>query len=79
MGAVTLFYLFLSFARLEIFKMLLASFFPLLLLILSVLGSIVLGLATPTEAAAMGALGGMLLAAAYRRLNMARCSRSRST
>jgi TRAP-type mannitol/chloroaromatic compound transport system permease large subunit len=68
---VTLFYLFLSFARLEIFKMLLASFFPLVILILSVLGSIVLGLATPTEAAAMGALGGMLLAAAYRRLNMA--------
>jgi len=68
---VTLFYLFLSFARLEIFKMLLASFFPLVLLILAVLGSIVLGLATPTEAAAMGALGGMLLAAAYRRLNMA--------
>ena len=66
----TLFYLFLSFARLEIFKMLLASFFPLVLLILSVLGSIVLGLATPTEAAAMGALGGMLLAAAYRRLNL---------
>ncbi|WP_295981300.1 TRAP transporter large permease subunit [uncultured Variovorax sp.] len=68
---VTLFYLFLSFARLEIFKMLLASFFPLVLLILAVLGSIVLGLATPTEAAAMGALGGMLLAAAYRRLNLA--------
>ena len=67
---VTLFYLFLSFARLEIFKMLLASFFPLMLLILSVLGSIVLGLATPTEAAAMGALGGFLLAAAYRRLTL---------
>ncbi|MEJ8858229.1 TRAP transporter large permease subunit [Variovorax robiniae] len=66
----TLFYLFLSFARLEIFKMLLASFFPLMLLILAVLGSIVLGLATPTEAAAMGALGGFLLAAAYRRLTM---------
>jgi len=60
----------LSFARLEIFKLLLASFFPLVLLILAVLGSIVLGLATPTEAAAMGALGGMLLAAAYRRLNL---------
>ncbi len=67
---VALFYLFLSFARLEIFKMLLASFFPLVLLIMSVLGSIVMGLATPTEAAAMGALGGMLLAAAYRRLNL---------
>jgi tripartite ATP-independent transporter DctM subunit len=67
---VTLFYLFLSFARLEIFKMLLASFFPLVLLILSVLGSIVLGLATPTEAAAVGALGGFILAAAYRQLNL---------
>lgn len=72
LGCLTaLFYLFASFARLEIFKMLLASFFPLMLLILAVLGSIVLGLATPTEAAAMGALGGMLLAAAYRRLNLA--------
>ncbi|MES2413982.1 MAG: TRAP transporter large permease subunit [Pseudomonadota bacterium] len=68
---VTLFYLFLSFARLEIFKMLLTSFFPLMLLIVSVLGSIVMGLATPTEAAAMGALGGFLLALAYRRLTFA--------
>jgi TRAP-type mannitol/chloroaromatic compound transport system permease large subunit len=67
---VTLFYLFLSFARLEIFKMLLTSFFPLMVLIISVLGSIVMGLATPTEAAAMGALGGFLLAVAYRRLTM---------
>ena len=67
---VTLFYLFLSFARLEIFKMLLSSFFPLMILIISVLGSIVMGLATPTEAAAMGALGGFMLAVAYRRLTM---------
>ena len=67
---VSLFYLFLSFARLEIFKMLLSSFFPLMILIISVLGSIVMGLATPTEAAAMGALGGFLLAVAYRRLTM---------
>ena len=59
----------LTFARLEIFKMLLASFFPLAMLILAVLGSIVFGLATPTEAAAVGALGGTLLAAAYGRLN----------
>ena len=64
--------LFLSFARLEIFKMLLASFFPLLILILAVLGSIVFGLATPTEAAAVGALGGFLLAAAYRQLTLER-------
>jgi len=69
-AAVACFYLFLSFARLEIFKMLLASFFPLLVLILAVLGSIVAGLTTPTEAAALGALGGFVLAAAYRRLNM---------
>ncbi|MES2385312.1 MAG: TRAP transporter large permease subunit [Pseudomonadota bacterium] len=67
---VALFYLFLSFARLEIFKMLLTSFFPLMILIISVLGSIVMGLATPTEAAAMGALGGFLLAVAYRRLTL---------
>ncbi|RYF83612.1 MAG: TRAP transporter large permease subunit [Comamonadaceae bacterium] len=71
LGAVTaLFYVFLSFARLEIFKMLLGSFFPLVVLILAVLGSIVFGLTTPTEAAAMGSLGGFLLAAAYKRLNM---------
>jgi TRAP-type mannitol/chloroaromatic compound transport system permease large subunit len=68
--ALGLFYAYFSFARLEIFKMLLGSFFPLALMILAVLGSIVFGLATPTEAAAMGSLGGLLLAAAYRRLNM---------
>jgi TRAP-type mannitol/chloroaromatic compound transport system permease large subunit len=52
--------------RLEVFKMLLASFFPLALLIIAVLGSIVFGFATPTEAAAVGAFGGFLLAIAYR-------------
>jgi TRAP-type mannitol/chloroaromatic compound transport system permease large subunit len=52
--------------RLEIFKMLLASFFPLALLIMAVLGSIVFGLATPAEAAAVGAFGGFLLTVAYR-------------
>ena len=67
---VVLFYALLSFARLEIFKMLLSSFFPLMVLILAVLGSIVLGLATPTEAAAVGAFGGAVLAAAYGRLNL---------
>jgi TRAP-type mannitol/chloroaromatic compound transport system permease large subunit len=59
------FYALLSFQRLEIFKMLLGSFFPLVVLILAVLGSIVLGLATPTEAAAVGAFGGYLLASIY--------------
>ncbi|GAB3770027.1 TRAP transporter large permease subunit [Ramlibacter monticola] len=67
---LALFYVFLSFARLEVFKMLLTSFFPLMVLILAVLGSIVLGLATPSEAAAVGAFGGFLLAAAYRQLTM---------
>ena len=71
-GALALlgFYALLSFQRLEVFKMLLASFFPLLILILAVLGSIVFGLATPTEAAAVGAFGGFLLAVAYRQFNM---------
>jgi TRAP-type mannitol/chloroaromatic compound transport system permease large subunit len=71
-GALALlgFYALLSFQRLEIFKMLLSSFFPLLVLILAVLGSIVMGLATPTEAAAVGAFGGFLLAVAYRQFNM---------
>ncbi|MDO8318654.1 TRAP transporter large permease subunit [Rhodoferax sp.] len=68
--ALAIFYAYFSFVRLEIFKMLLGSFFPLALMILAVLGSIVFGLATPTEAAAMGSLGGLILAAAYRRLNM---------
>ena len=66
--ALAIFYALLSYARLEIFKMLLSSFFPLVVLILFVLGSIVFGLATPTEAAAVGAFGGFLLAAAYRAL-----------
>jgi TRAP-type mannitol/chloroaromatic compound transport system permease large subunit len=68
--ALAIFYAFFSFARLEIFKMLLGSFFPLAIMILAVLGTIVFGLATPTEAAAMGSMGGLLLAGAYRRLNM---------
>jgi TRAP-type mannitol/chloroaromatic compound transport system permease large subunit len=67
--ALAIFYAYFSFVRLEIFKMLLGSFFPLAIMILAVLGTIVFGLATPTEAAAMGSLGGLLLAAAYRRLN----------
>jgi TRAP-type mannitol/chloroaromatic compound transport system permease large subunit len=59
------FYAVFTFTRLEVFKMLLASFFPLAVLILSVLGTIVFGLATPTEAAAVGSLGGFILAAIY--------------
>ena len=62
-------YALFTFARLEIFKMLLTSFFPLAILILAVLGSIVFGLATPTEAAAIGSFGGFVLAALYLSFN----------
>jgi TRAP-type mannitol/chloroaromatic compound transport system permease large subunit len=44
---------------------LLTSFLPLALLIVSVLGAILFGLATPSEAAAIGALGALVLAVAY--------------
>ena len=50
---------------LRLTMMLLTSFFPLAFLILAVLGSILFGLATPTEAASVGALGGLALATAY--------------
>ena len=49
--------------------MLLSSFFLLVVLILAVLGSIVFGLTTPTEAAAIGVFGGFVLAAAYMLIN----------
>ncbi len=48
------------------------SFFPLAFLIFAVLGAIMFGLATPSEAAAVGALGGVLLAAAYGALTFQR-------
>jgi TRAP-type mannitol/chloroaromatic compound transport system permease large subunit len=66
MIGLVLVYGLMNWQRLEIFKMLLASFFPLAVMIIAVLGSIVFGLATPTEAAAVGAFGGLLLAGAYR-------------
>ena len=55
---------------------LMTSFFPLAVLILSVLGAIFFGLATPTEAAAIGSLGSLLLAAAYRSLSFAKVKES---
>ncbi len=48
---------------------LLTSFLPLAMLIVCVLGAILFGLATPSEAAGVGALGAIVLAAAYRALN----------
>ena len=70
-------YLLLDFARLEVFRMLLSSFFPLAVMILGVLGTIVFGLATPTEAAAIGALGGFILAAFYMALEKPHDQRKR--
>ncbi len=55
-----------SMRRGNIWFMMMTSFFPLAFLILSVLGAILFGLATPTEAASMGAVGGIILAAGYR-------------
>jgi tripartite ATP-independent transporter DctM subunit len=53
----------------EVLWALATSFLPLALLIVSVLGAILFGLATPSEAAGVGALGSIILAAAYRALN----------
>ena len=55
---------------------LLTSFFPLTILIMSVLGCIFFGLATPTEAAAVGSLGSLILAAAYRSLSFGKVKES---
>jgi tripartite ATP-independent transporter DctM subunit len=56
----------------EIVRALITSFFPLAFLIMSVLGAILFGLATPTEAAAIGAFGSLILAAGYRALDFGR-------
>jgi tripartite ATP-independent transporter DctM subunit len=53
----------------QLITMLLTSFVPLAILILAVLGAILFGLATPTEAAAVGATGSLVLAGAYGALN----------
>jgi tripartite ATP-independent transporter DctM subunit len=60
----------------QVFWLLLTSFIPLAFLILSVLGAILFGLATPSEAAALGALGGLFLAACYRALTWERLQES---
>ncbi|HSW18228.1 MAG TPA: TRAP transporter large permease subunit [Ramlibacter sp.] len=76
-AAIALISWLMNWQRLEIFKMLLGSFFPLAVLIVGVLGSIVFGLATPTEAAAVGAFGGMILAGVYRYLSARRTDGAR--
>jgi tripartite ATP-independent transporter DctM subunit len=55
----------------EVLWALATSFLPLALLIVSVLGAILFGLATPSEAAGAGALASILLAGVYRALNFA--------
>jgi len=60
----------------EIYKDLLFSFVPLTVLIALVLGSILGGLATPAEAAAMGAMGGMVLAVLYRSMTWTKLKES---
>ncbi|MGB0658585.1 MAG: TRAP transporter large permease [Mangrovicoccus sp.] len=56
--------------------MIATSFLPLAVLIFAVLGSILFGLATPTEAASIGALGGIGLAFAYRSMTWERLRES---
>jgi tripartite ATP-independent transporter DctM subunit len=60
----------------QLMLLLLTSFLPLAVLILAVLGSILFGLATPTEAASIGALGGILLALLYRAMTWGRLRES---
>ncbi len=48
---------------------LVTAILPVVFLILAVLGTIFLGIATPTEAAAVGAVAAVLLAVAYRNFN----------
>ncbi|MEP7156593.1 MAG: TRAP transporter large permease subunit [Betaproteobacteria bacterium] len=75
---LAVFYAIFTFTRLEVFKMLLTSFFPLSVMILAVLGTILFGLATPTEAAAVGSLGGFVLASVYLLLTQPRESIKRA-
>jgi len=51
-------------------KQVLKSLLPPLLLVFAVLGSIFFGIASPTESAAVGALGAMLLSAMHKRLSL---------
>ncbi|MEX2318475.1 MAG: TRAP transporter large permease subunit, partial [Bauldia sp.] len=60
----------------QVVLLLLTSFFPLAFLIIAALGAILAGWATPSEAAAVGALGGLVLAIAYRALTWQRLRES---
>lgn len=52
-------------------SLLLTSVIPVTIIVLVVLGSIIIGFCTPTEAAGLGALASIFLAAAYKNLNFA--------
>ena len=54
----------------NLLRKVLFTLLPPLLLVLGVLGSIFFGVASPTESAAVGALGAMLLAALHRKLTL---------
>lgn len=60
----------------QLFLMIITSFVPLAFLIFAVLGSILFGLATPSEAASIGALGGIFLAFVYRAMTWQRMRES---
>ncbi len=63
-------------SSLHLAGMVITSFVPLAALILAVLGAILFGLATPSEAAAVGSLGGLILAVMYRSLTWDRLKES---
>jgi tripartite ATP-independent transporter DctM subunit len=65
-----------NYSVLESALMVLKAFVPLFALIMAVLGSILFGLATPSEAAAMGALGGIILAVIYKAFTWGRLRES---
>ncbi|MCK4579708.1 MAG: TRAP transporter large permease subunit [Dehalococcoidia bacterium] len=54
--------------KLKILFLVVRDMFPFFFVIIAVLGSIIMGLAAPTEAAAVGAVCGLLLAAFYKQL-----------
>ena len=59
-----------NFSKAQLFRQVLVSLFPPLFLMVAVLGSIFAGVASPTEAAAVGAVGATILTAANKKLNI---------
>lgn len=56
-------------SKIELFTEVALGIIPVTVLILATLGTILAGIATPTDGAAMGAFGALLLTIIYRRLN----------